>query len=457
MTATSPKESRLRATGEFAEYVAAGVGMAVASSSFAMLAQLFTVTSGVTLVVAVIGAGVLCGVLALSIGELASQYPSAPAVRSYFRVALGDRVSLTFTFLVLGIVVLFAGVEAFAFEFALRSVLPTLPPGLGISGSLIVVTALNIAGLDVSKRAQLWLSTALVVLLLATCYQALHAPATVTAPVAPVSGSTVGPGLAALGGAVFLYTGFEWVTPLGRRPASYRSRIPWSMIVALSILTVTFTLFALALLRHFSPAAIGASVAPHIMLGARLGVWGKYAMVAVSGFSTLTTFNAGLMGTSRLAYAVSREKHLRWGSKIWDRTGVPIVAVVAVAFGCWASAMIQWKTHSQDSVAVVCAALYSCFYLGFLVAAIRLRALRPSAPRGFRSPAPLWAQVATGAILAMGGFLLLATAAAPVTVFMLFASCILAAAVAASLASRTNGSARSALTGSPLTRSGETL
>ena len=63
---------------EVAEYVATAIGMAVACSSFAMLGQLFTLASGSTLLFAIAGAGLLCAIIAMSIGELASMFPFGP-------------------------------------------------------------------------------------------------------------------------------------------------------------------------------------------------------------------------------------------------------------------------------------------------------------------------------------------------------------------------------------------
>ena len=77
---------------EFGEYVATGVGMALACSGYAMVGQLSLVVDGSALLVAVVLAFVLCMVIAGSIGELAGMYPSAPGVRTYLKAAFGEDI-----------------------------------------------------------------------------------------------------------------------------------------------------------------------------------------------------------------------------------------------------------------------------------------------------------------------------------------------------------------------------
>jgi ethanolamine permease len=383
-------DTAARTFSEVAEYVATGVGMALACASLAMLGELFSLVSGVRLVAAIVGAGALCTVISLSIAELASMYPSSPGVRTYFRAAYGDRLSLALTFLVLVIVVLFAGVECAVLEVAIRRIMPFVPRGVGITVMLVGVAALNMAGIEVPRRAQLWLTVCIVLAIAAVAVIGLgRAP--MDSSVAKASPAISLPALlGATGGAIFLFTGFEWVTPLGRTPASYRARLPWSMPIALAILTALFALLALALDRVLGATAVASSPIPHLLLGeSSLSHAGLLVMVAVSVLCTITTFNAGLMGTSRLIYAVAREKRFpQWGTRISYRSGAPVGAILFVASACWVSAMVQWGADLQDVVAVVCASLYAIVYSAFVLANLRLRATKPQALRPFRSRMP---------------------------------------------------------------------
>jgi ethanolamine permease len=393
---------------EWLEYVAASIGMAFACSGFAMLGQLFSLATGWVVLVAVVLAGLFCGALSLSIGELASMFPSAPGVRTYLKAAFGDHFSLAVTFAMLGVVLLFAGVESFAFHAALRQLFPSLSPVGGMTFAIVTVAGMNLAGFELPRKVQLVLAGLIVALLLAVSLASLGAAP--PAPSEPVSSGGVTGAVAAVGGAVFLYTGFEWVTPLGRTPQAYRSRIPWSMPAALAVLTLVFGLLAVALGRCVPGLLLRDSLTPHVVLGQRwAGRSAELAMIAVSLFATLTTFNAGLMGGSRLLYVLARDRRFfSWAAHLSPRTGNPSRAVVTIAVACWVAAIAEWSLDVYAQAATVCAALYAAVYACFGLAAVTLRRTRPAARRPYRAPLPAAVQLALAGMMALFGLALLA-------------------------------------------------
>ena len=86
--------TRLSFRGEWLFYVAVGAGMALSNSAFAMVSGLFAVTGTGPALVALLVAGVICTVIGAAIGELASMWPSSPAVITYFRAAFGPVAAL---------------------------------------------------------------------------------------------------------------------------------------------------------------------------------------------------------------------------------------------------------------------------------------------------------------------------------------------------------------------------
>ncbi|HVI96292.1 MAG TPA: APC family permease [Anaeromyxobacter sp.] len=394
---------------EWLEYVSASIGMAFACSGFAMFGQLFAFATGWVLLAAVVTAGVFCGALSLSIGELASMYPSAPGVRTYLKAAFGDHFSLAVTFAMLCVVLLFAGVESFAFHAALRQLFPSLSPMAGMTLAIATVAGLNLAGFEVPRKAQLVLAGLIVALLVAVSLLSLGA-ATPAAHVEAAAPAGATGAVAAVGGAVFLYTGFEWVTPLGRSPQAYRARIPWSMPVALSVLTVVFGLLTVALWRCVPGSILRDSLTPHIVLGERwAGRGAQLAMIAVSLFATLTTFNAGLMGGSRLLYILARDRRFfSWAAHLSPRTGNPTRAVMAIAGACWLAAIAEWYLNAYSQAATICAALYAAVYACFGLASAALRRTRPSARRSYRTPLPVPVQLALAGMMGLFGLALLA-------------------------------------------------
>jgi len=432
----TPSSSRI----EWLEYVAASIGMAFACSGFAMLGQLFAFSTGWLLLVAVVVAGVLCGAISLSIGELASMFPSAPGVRTYFKAAFGDQVSLALTFAVLGIVTLFAGVESYAFHAALKQVVPGLSPIAGMTLAIGTVAAMNLAGFEVPRKAQLVLAALIVLLLLVVSGRSFFGTPSVIEEATGETGAAAA--VAAAGGAVFLYTGFEWVTPLGRRPDAYRARIPWSMPAALTVLTLVFGLLTIALGREVPRSMLHESLTPHVLLGERMGM--RYLMIAVSMFATLTTFNAGLMGGSRLLYILARERRFfSFAAQLSDRTGNPTRAVILIAVTCWGAAILEWAFDAYLEASTICAALYAAVYACFGIANVRLRKTRAAAKRPFRAPVPPFVQLALAGLMALFGLgLLAAPQGRQIVVFGGFAGAVAASAALAFLFVRRDAAPR---------------
>src|SRR5690242_16729389 len=86
-------------------------GLALGTSSFTLISALFKTSTGWIVVASVILAALFCILIASSIAELASMYPSAPGIRTYLKEAFSNRFSLFFVYLYLIFMVLVAGIE----------------------------------------------------------------------------------------------------------------------------------------------------------------------------------------------------------------------------------------------------------------------------------------------------------------------------------------------------------
>lgn len=428
---------------EFGEYVATAVGMALACSGYAMLGQLSCAVDAAALLLSISVAAGLCLVIAGSIAELSSMYPAAPGIRTYLRVAFGDWFSLSVTFALLLMVAAFAGVETHAFHVALREVIPFVPAPVSTTLVLALVVGVNLAGVEWPLRVQLALTCFVVLVLAVVSGLALSIPATTPAGLVIGGGAPFSAQLAlAIGGAVFLFTGFEWVAPLGKGPAAYRRRIPWSMPVALVVLLLLFALFAWARVRHLPAGLTTGSEAPHVSLGVlTLGRPGAYLMVVASVLSVVTTFNAGLMGTSRLIYALGREKCLPpLAVKISLATGAPVGAVSIVGAACWLAAMCEEIFQVQLAASLACASVYCSVYAAYVGANARLRKVRPDVERPFRSRVPVAVQVVVAALLfAFGVSVLFAEPAVAALSVVLMVVMVGSALVASSVVVSTRG------------------
>ncbi len=369
---------------EFLEYVATSAGMALACSAYLVIADLQTQV-GSWAPLAVIGGFLVCVVLALSIGELAGQFPGAPGAYTYFRTSFGPRVGLACSFVVLCVVILFAGAECRALLITARPLLGGIPEVLTVSFVLAATTAANLVGKALPRAVQL-IFTALVIATIVGLSGYVVASSPVTTPQTELPFFDA---MAGVGSAIFLYMGFEWVTPLGRSMDAYRMRVPWSMLVALVLLCGTYTVLAFAAGSQ-SP---GSSL-PHLAVARR--VWGRpgeLLMGVISIFSLVTTFNAGLMGASRLVYVLAREGHLPQRlTTISGTTGVPIAATLAIGMLAWICGMLEVTFRVYETLLLVCAGLYCAVYGAFMHACLRLRKIRPNHARPFRTRIPEWFQ-----------------------------------------------------------------
>lgn len=399
----------MKAAATFATYVAVGVGMAIAASSFAVLSALCGVVGAKASLLPILIAGVLLLVVAGSIGSLASLYPSAPGMVVYLNKAFGRRASLTLVLLYLSVVACVGGVESYVFARVLEKLAPTWSsPTLAAAAVLITVTIVNLVGLELPERIQNITTTLLIFIILATSVLCLFAAPLPLPPLAPASAA--GPTLSgsalvtATGMAVFLFLGFEWVVPLGKRPKDYERLLPLSMLVSVIVLVILYGAFAAALARHFSNDQIAATAIPQFLLAtvlsSRLGV---PLATLVSLLAMVTSFNAGMMGAARLIYALARQGSLpRFCAVISERSGAPAGAILTIGSLAIVAAIVTTRFELSIVMSAYAAAIECVIYGAIMFAWLRLgRTVRDG--KLFRSPIPRLIQIAVAALMPLLG------------------------------------------------------
>ncbi len=413
---------------EFWFYVSVAVGMALATSSFTVLSGVFQVETGMGVLVSIVVAGLLCLVLSLSVAELAGMFPSAPGIRTYLKPALGSTVSLALVYLYLVFTVLMAGVEGYMFALVVGN-LTAVGPLLTTLIVIVTVTAINLAGLELPRGTQMAITACAIAILLAVSAAGVG---TADGPVLqmepPVGGSTLP---SAIGMAVFLYMGFEWATPVGLRPRSYERLIPRALPVSIVILMIIYTLFAFTAIRHVSPSELGASPIPHAPVYAAIfGPAGAYMVFLLALSATASTFNAGIMGGSRLLLMLVNEGYLpTWIGFVSVRTGAPVGATMLLGSAAAATAVMVVWFQLQLVLAVVGAAIMCLVYAAFALSVLVLRKQKPHMRRSYRTPAPAWIQRALVIVLPLLGAGALFSLPAILDQVLLWTAAALAAAV----------------------------
>jgi amino acid transporter len=393
-------------------YVSFGAGMAFGTSSFTMMSGLFEITTTIWVVTAICLSGFLCILISSSVAELASMYPSSPGIRTYLKVAFDNRVSLLLVYLYLIFMVLVAGVESYMFALVAKAIFPNVSAVLVVLGLLAFTITVNMLGLELPRGLQIITTFVLILgILVLGVFGVIHSPGG-TARLMQESGDNLQqlkllP--AAIIMAVFLFTGFEWVTLLGFSPKSYERRIPISMPLAILTNMFAYTIFVVGMSFQIPRSEIIKTTVPQVPYFVHmLGSSGVYFAWAFSLLAVFSTFNAGIMGGSRLIYVLTREGNLpKWCAKMSLRTGAPIGGIIVLGSLATISSLLVLTYHVEILAAVIGSTIVSFVYAAFMWAVIRLRKSNPDARRSFRTPVPAWLQWMIIVIMPLMGILTL--------------------------------------------------
>lgn len=403
----------MKRTTEFLYYLSVAVGLAIANASFAIMAQLFAVAdTPVILLSTVIGAAILW-LVAQTIGELASAFPTTPGVRGYLHRAFGEDVATCATYAYLCFIVLVAALESFLFAMVLKELLPQVAPVLTGSFVVLFIAAINLMGISVPRWFQMGSSAVLVVALLGLGLWALASSGAAGMTPAVAETAPQGDGLIVLvqctALSMFLMVGFEWITPLGLRAESYKSLIPKAMTASVGMNAVLSLVFVAGLAAALGREQSSETLIPQLVLSRSLfGNVGMHLAAVLAALSIASTFNAGLMGGSRLVYLLAREKKLpRVCARISLDNGAPVGAILALSIVSLLG-MVLMITFRVEVVAAICGSAIACFMYAALVAsAWKLRDAPVFVNRSYRAPVKLAVRAAMAPGLLVIGLMVL--------------------------------------------------
>lgn len=377
---TASGSSGLRRVLGFRTIVSTSAGLAFAAVNFLAVLEIRGLAPGLLGPLAIVGAGCLCLLAAAVFSELNGTLPSAAGIRVWTLRGLGDPFSLSFTLLYLFTVLAVIAADGFVLASALHVVLPAIPGALWIIAFLSAALWANLRGVQTAGAVQdattYLLLAALVVVGLAALGAPGHLPPTPAQWPAGLFGGM------ALG--VFVFMGFEWVTPLSEeidRPA----RMPQGLGLSLLSLAVAFGLFALVTARL--PGVAAAGLAPQLSVGqAALGATGFWVMLAVTVVTAATTFNGGFVAASRLLYALGRSRFLppavgRLNGRLVPATALWWLFGVSVALTLLVFATGRYLILINAGGTLECA-----MYVVAALALLGLRRRAPELPRTWRAP-----------------------------------------------------------------------
>jgi amino acid transporter len=371
--------------------VSTSAGLTFASSTFLVVVQAACYVAGDSAWIAIVIAGALCALAAASFSELNGMFPSVNGIRLYIHRAFGEKASLVTALTYMSVVTLVVGTEAYVLSHVLSAAFPRITPPWWIFLMLTLATAVNFRGLKVAGTFQDVITYSVVASIVVMSVLALsHVHFEVPKPVAT---GGAGPIFEAVGVAIFLFVGFEWVTPLADEVRAPRS-IPVGMFIALGLLVLVYALVTTAMFANLPGLSRAVLLGtpdsrqpiPHIVFAQiALGPAGRWCMIVTSLCMSLTTFNAGLMGVSRFIYGMARDQVLPKGlAAISVGFSTPYRAVLLVYVIALAVSFIVYWTQRFVLLVNVAAAAESFIYAFAAASVIALRIKDRERERPFR-------------------------------------------------------------------------
>lgn len=368
--------------------VSTSAGLTFSTACFVAAAQVASYLAGDAAWLAILVAGGLTLLTAAVFSELNGMFPSAAGLRLYLSKAFGEKFSLVVSILYMLVITLVVGTETYVLSHVLSYAIPAVSPIVWVVVMLVLATLMNLRGVNIAGAFQdlftYGLVASLVIFaLLAFSRSGLHLQA-------PLDTNGAGGLFNAVAVGVFLFVGFEWVTPLAEE-VTQGNVIARGMFLAVGLLTVVYALFTVAMtaavpdgLRH----TLLASPTPHLVFGeAILGRAGVWWMALTSLAASITTFNAGLITISRFMYASAREAVLpKWFSQVNIRFATPQNAIISLFLLALAVSAAVFFSGRYLTLVLMGSAMESLIYAVGAWAVLRLRRRMPEQERPFRAP-----------------------------------------------------------------------
>lgn len=332
--------------------------------------------------------GVLC------YAELGTAFPGPGGEYRYLGKAYGQKLAVLFAW-ARGTVIQTGAIAAVAFVYGdYMSQLIPIPGGyssaIHAAIALIVLTAINIAGLDPTKRTQTLLTTLEVSSLVAVTLAGFLATP------APSAAATVATGTQSLGAAglalvfvLFTYGGWNEISYLTSDMKDVRKNLAKTVAISTAIVTLLYLLINYAYLSALGLQGLRDSKAVGVdVLRLVMGDRGASILAAMVVICALSTLNATVLTGARTYYALGRDLQAFAIFSKWDeKTHKPGNALLLQ--GAIALALIVLGGFAKDGLKAMIEYTAPVFWFFLLLVGIGVFILRnrqPEAPNPFRVP-----------------------------------------------------------------------
>ncbi|HTH69626.1 MAG TPA: amino acid permease, partial [Rhodanobacter sp.] len=293
--------------------------------------------SGLALLLAWVGAGLLTLVGALCYAELGARRPQAGGTYVYLREAFGPLAGFLFGWTML-LVIYSGSTAAVATIFASYTVAAfALPSSAALPltvGALVFVALVNLFGLKLGAQVQnlFALLKLLAVAVLVACGLYLagaHAPAALAVDPARAGVGFMGAALPVL----FAYSGFTYLNNLAGEIDAPQRNLPRALLIGMLVVIGAYALVNLAYLAVLGHAGLAASTAPAAQVMDRMfGPIGARLMAVGIAISTLGFCNITLVAGARVLQVMGADG-LFFGAvaRLHPRHRTPNVALAALS------------------------------------------------------------------------------------------------------------------------------
>lgn len=376
----------------FVDAVAIIVGIVIGAGIFETPA-LVAANAGSEVVVMLVwllgGAMSLIG--ALCYAELATAYPHAGGNYYYLRRAFGNSIAFLFAWARM-IVIQTGSIALLAFVFGDYASqllgLGRYSASLYAAIAVVLLTVLNILGIQQGKWTQNWLTAAKVLglLLLVIVGLVWASPPAVVEPAEPTSTNTLGMAMIFV---LLSYGGWNEAAYISAELRNLKRNMGRSLLWSIGIITAIYLAINLAYLQGLGLTNMAGSQAVAAELMRRAwgtpGAWFISLLIAVSTFGAI---NATIITGARTNYALGKDFRLFGFLGHWhQRANTPIRALIVQ--GAIALMLVVMGTLTRRGFETMVDYTAPVFWFFFLLTGISLFILRsrePNRPRPFQVP-----------------------------------------------------------------------
>jgi APA family basic amino acid/polyamine antiporter len=377
---------------------ALGLGAIIGTGIFVIIGEAIAST-GPSILLSFVLAGVTCAFSALSYAELASSIPVSGSAYTYAYATLGELVAWIIGWdLILEYGVSVAAISVgwgqylnelldSAFGITLPSALAS-PPGEGGTVNLpaaflvLAVAALLISGMRKSARTNtlmVLVKTSILILFVVLAFTAFTSD-----NLSPFFHGGFDGVVSAASLIFFAYIGFDAISTSGEETRKPQRDLPIAILASLGIATVLYCLVALAATGAASYDKLAGAPAPLATVLKEIGMpWGA-TVISVGALIAITSVVLTILyGQTRIMFAMSRDGLVpRRFSNVSERTGTPVGLTAGFALLIAVLAALVPLTTIAELVNIGTLFAFMLVNIGVII----LRRTRPDMERGFRVP-----------------------------------------------------------------------